>query len=125
MNRKLFRGGGIPTPWGVSQGRTLKLAVGLCNYSTPGHGGMAVSFSLAMRMSEWARRQGIRYGGRLWYEEDCAWAIPIFELYDRVPGIRDFYEGRHVFNIRELAEQTIRQWYPDCPAQEEAQCAGN
>ena len=41
MRRRMIYGGGISTPWGISQGRTLKLAVGLCHYNTPGHGGMA------------------------------------------------------------------------------------
>jgi hypothetical protein len=117
--------GGVPTPWGASQGKTLKMAIGLCFYSTAGHGGVAVSFSLAMIMSAWARQQGVRYGGRWWYEEDTAWAIPVFELYDKVPALRDFYEGRNVFDIKTQAEQVLRRWHPDCPALEEIPCATN
>lgn len=116
---------GVSTPWGTSQSDTLKIAIGLCFYSTAGHGGIAVSFSPAMRMSAWARRQGIKYGGRWWYGEDTVWAIPVLELYDRVPAMRDFYEGRHVFDIKERAEQLMRRWYPDCPMLEETQCATN
>lgn len=123
MCSKMIYGGGIPTPWGISQGRTLRLTIGLCHYSTPGHGGMAVSFSLATRLSEWARQQGIKYNGRLWYEEDTAWAIPVFELYDRVPGIGAFYKDRHILDIRGQVEEMMRRWYPDAPALEEKRCA--
>ncbi len=104
-------GKGTSTPWGRSQGGTIKLAPGICFYSTAGHGGISVSRSWWSRLSEQAVVRGIPYGGRLWYEEDCDWAIVIHELHDKVPAIAAYYADRGIKDIKRQALETLVQYH--------------
>lgn len=61
------------TPWGKSQ-YSKPLTRGIIFYGTAGHGGYHVSKKLNALIPERVRDRGG------WYEEDCAWAIPIVFL---------------------------------------------
>lgn len=69
------------SPWGPVQDQN-SYCPGVTRVSTASHGGFAVSVSFAHKhLSEEARsRAGFHHSGYYWYEEDCDWAIPIYEL---------------------------------------------
>ena len=69
------------SPWGAVQ-HQHSYCRGVTGVSTASHGGIAVADGFAHKnLSEAARsRAGFHYSGYYWYEEDCDWAIPIFEL---------------------------------------------
>jgi hypothetical protein len=69
------------TPWGIADS-TTRLAPGIWWVSTPSHGGLIVNQEAASRLSEEARKEGFRWQGDsyLAYEEDCDYAIALFEL---------------------------------------------
>ncbi len=104
-------GKGTSTPWGRSQGSTTRLAPGICYYSTASHGGISVSRSHWHRMSEQAIARGIPYGGRLWYEEDCDWAIVVHELHDKVTALAAYYAGRGQQDIKQQALETLMKYH--------------
>lgn len=56
------------TPWGPSQ-TSDKIAPGIMNYTTAGHGGVHVSKKRLAAMPEYLRRE------KGWYEEDCEWTL--------------------------------------------------
>ena len=58
------------TPWGAAQ-TTKKIADGLWQVTTAGHGGIYVDYDLRGKL----RAQGTPYSGNGWFEEDCDWAI--------------------------------------------------
>lgn len=73
------------TPWGQSQWQK-KIARGITQISTAGHGGYRISKVLAeKRISEEMRtKAGILYCGYWYFEEDCAWSAVVLsfpELY--------------------------------------------
>jgi hypothetical protein len=69
------------SPWGAVQDQD-SYCPGVTRVSTAGHGGIAVAEGIAHKhLSEEARRRaGFHHSGYYWYEEDCDWAIPIYEL---------------------------------------------
>ena len=70
------------TPWGAAQHRE-KFDTGFNFYSTAGHGGICVSKKKAETfLSDAARKVAIRYGNGHWFEEDCNFAIPLYENTD-------------------------------------------
>ena len=73
------------TPWGTSQDQTTFVRNGITSVSTPSHGGLMVRKAWAeAALSEAARALGTpwrnREGEWLCYEEDCAYAIVLWEL---------------------------------------------
>lgn len=68
------------SPWGTVQDvRTV--CRGVAWVSTAGHGGLRVSKGFAFsHLTDAARKRAQVYGGYLFYEEDCNFAIPAFEL---------------------------------------------
>jgi len=68
------------TPWGASQ-QVLKLERGVSWVSTAGHGGFMVSRGAAEKLlTEQARAHATeRYGDYFAFEEDCDYAIVLFE----------------------------------------------
>jgi hypothetical protein len=74
------------TPWGAVDS-VKPLTRGISWVTTPGHGGLMISKAFAekhltpaaLKHGEW---YGDRYTGKGYYcyEEDCAWAIPMWEL---------------------------------------------
>lgn len=70
------------SPWGQID-RVEKLIRGVAFVSTPGHGGIRVSKGVAdARLSLEAREEAIYQNDYYWFEEDCQYAIPLFELAD-------------------------------------------
>ena len=68
------------TPWGKAD-RIEELEPGICDVSTPSHGGTRITWSYAKKnLSVSAVEAALKYDDCLWFEEDCDWAIPAWEL---------------------------------------------
>lgn len=87
------------TPWGKADNSEI-LERGLVFYSTPSHGGYRVSLKAAKRIPLPYRAKALCYGGGLWFEEDCAWAL-IAESF------RPHFDDR-----LDLAVKTLKDYYP-------------
>jgi hypothetical protein len=76
------------SPWGPVQQQD-NFCPGVTRVSTAGHGGFAIAEGFAHKhLSEAARsRAGFKNSGYYWYEEDCDWAIPVYELPDLWPEV--------------------------------------
>ena len=99
------------TPWGQSQD-AYKLLPGLVWYSTAGHGGLYVSQALANKaLSAQARKHAIQYGSGYWYEEDCGWAIPMYENPQWGKLLSAKAGGKEV--SKEEAKKIIERWTPE------------
>jgi hypothetical protein len=73
-------GKGPRTPWGKAQ-VAYKIDRGVTWYSTPGHGGLGVSGSVARKyLSPQAMASALKSGGSFWFEEDVDWVIPFYEV---------------------------------------------
>lgn len=101
---------GPETPWGPSQSVEL-IAPGVNWFTTAGHGGLGVVRSIAREsLSKAARACGDLMLGQYWYEEDIAYAIPIYEneewneVLARKTGAR--------LEKKEALERKIRQSIP-------------
>lgn len=99
------------TPWGRADD-SVQLARGAVWYSTPGHGGLGVTLAWAWQhLTAAAQALGERWGGRLWYEEDCACSIVFYEH----PVLeRQWTTGgtRTVEEIKESNGQVVRKYWP-------------
>lgn len=103
---------GMSTPWGECQDKRV-LGRGVFTVSTAGHGGLAVSRALALRLfqSE-ALKTAMETKGYFWFEEDCAISMAlvdssyILDLFCKVLN-RDKAET-HL-----MAIQSVEKWYPD------------
>jgi hypothetical protein len=81
------------TPWGRTQ-TVRKIADGILQYSTAGHGGIKVKAKLNnMIHPEWRNADG-------WYEEDVCWAIVAFTF----PQFFIKHQGQ--------AASTLKNYYP-------------
>jgi len=101
----------VTTPWGRSQDAT-KLLPGLIWYDTAGHGGLYVSQAVANKsLSAQARKNAIKYAGGYWYEEDCGWAIPMYENPEWGKIFRVKMGGKE--STREELKQLIERWIPE------------
>jgi len=107
------------TPWGTSE-KAIPVAPGLVWHHTAGHGGLAVSRALADRhLSDYARSAPYVHcqGGFYWFEEDCAWGLPIVEVPEwadalaTAPGL--YGPTVTAQKIREAAAQAVAFSYPD------------
>jgi hypothetical protein len=68
------------TPWGEAQ-HIKKIITGVSIVSTAGHGGLRISRTHLNLFTEFTRSQATRIDDKYaWFEEDCAWALPAFEL---------------------------------------------
>lgn len=68
------------TPWGMSDYR-IQYARGFWEVKTPNHGGFMVSKGFAEKnLSKAAIKRGMEFGNYLCFEEDCDYAIIVFEL---------------------------------------------
>src|SRR5262245_34685106 len=72
---------GRPTPWGKAD-VVRTFARGVVEVSTPGHGGIGISVSVANSacLSFAARAKAEVKANTFWFEEDCRWAIAAWEL---------------------------------------------
>lgn len=104
MNRPLT------SPWGSVQ-NWVEYAPGLYSVGTPSHGGFMIHLDFAAaHLSEFAIRRGKRFDTWLCYEEDCAWAIPVYELVDYWPAIFQGYTG---MDPQRMLWETLSAWNPD------------
>ena len=99
------------SPWGPVQAMydhpTLR---GVRVVMTAGHGGLGVADGIARKvLSPAAYKLGEKSNGYVWYEEDAAVAIPLFEHPEWYPLLF----GR-AFNDAQIAqnERSLRQYYP-------------
>lgn len=97
---------GMRSPWGKVDYCEL-LTPFLGSVGTPGHGGLKVSAEYNRKIPAIFRKEGG------WYEEDCAWAIPMYFLQEEIQG--NALEGQLDYinkTVREgVALQTLKQWY--------------
>lgn len=95
------------TPWGAADYRK-KFAVGVNLYATPSHGGICISKGKAEKyLTEAARKVALRYGNGYWFEEDCDFAIP---LYENRNWLKEFNrELKNPVTIEQL-EQSIQRY---------------
>ena len=97
------------TPWGMAQ-YSERHFKGCTTYGTASHGGINISPSVYHYLSEYTRNAGYispTHKG-LWYEEDCAVMLPLYELY-KVPEFAEKLKERYK---RPTLEQ-VKQWFPD------------
>lgn len=97
---------GMSSPWGKVQDSEM-LTPFLGNVSTAGHGGLKVSPEYNKKIPSIFRKQNG------WYEEDCAWAIPMYFLMqdialEALPGKIDYLAKTEREGI---ALKTLKQWY--------------
>jgi hypothetical protein len=115
----------MSSPWGKIQD-TTKLVRGIAWVSTASHGGLRISKSKAESMlSESARKRAICTKSYYWWEEDCAYAIPFWELRELLATARDIGERLGPFRGATLnsktggscAEEhlhlTLSRWFPE------------
>lgn len=70
----------MDTPWGRSQ-TSDRIDMGVTRVSTARHGGLMISAGYAEKyLSREARDKGLRHGLYYAYEEDCLWAVAMWEL---------------------------------------------
>ena len=68
------------SPWGQIDSSTT-FEPGISSVSTPRHGGIKVSEYYAdQHLTAAAKAAAIHQDGVYWFEEDCAWCIPAWEL---------------------------------------------
>lgn len=97
------------TPWGNSN-EAKQLEVGCWWVSCPGHGGIMVGTAYAEKhLTRAARKLGAPFGRWLCYEEDCAWAVVIWEL-PRLAAA--FSPHTPPAELREIAHRTLSSYFP-------------
>lgn len=97
---------GMRSPWGSVQYAEM-LTPFLGSVSTAGHGGLKVSPEYNKKIPPIFRKQGG------WYEEDCAWAIPMFFLME---DIREQALPKRIDYLAKteregIALKTLKTWY--------------
>jgi hypothetical protein len=102
------------TPWGMSDSST-KICTGFTSYTTAGHGGVCVSMGLSKHLSKYTVKQAEKFGSGLWFEEDCAWALPAYDLCKNLPGFEEKLLAVWKSTTIEYLEKTIKRWYGDYP----------
>ena len=105
------------TPWGPAD-YVKEILRGVRWVGTPGHGGLMISEGVARKnLSPLARSMGDKYGGYICYEEDVAWAIPVYEWPEmgvilnektKTQGQPSSIEG-----VKENAGRIIEQYWPE------------
>ena len=94
------------SPWGFVQ-YVEKIAPGCRFVGTSSHGGMMLTEKFAKKhLTLAALRRGMRHGNYYCYEEDCAWAIPAYELsqyWDRIFAYFKPAEGPELYLFKSLS----------------------
>jgi hypothetical protein len=96
---------GTSTPWGTAD-HSERLAVGIMQYSTPGHGGIHLSKTRQEAMPVAFRTDGG------WYEEDCDWAL-VAVVWPEAFVIANSPSFDTVEKVRAEAVRCVKQWNPD------------
>ena len=111
--------GDMPTPWGLSQ-QKYKLADGVYWVSCAGHGGMLVSRKVGdTLLSSNALELAERWGNWYAFEEDCAWALAVFECPSWGVAYKKlaYYEPTETSIMAERLEarNVCARWFPAYP----------
>lgn len=102
------------SPWGKVQ-YSHPYAPGFRMVSTAGHGGLMLTLQFsADHLSQEAQKRGENWGGYLCYEEDCDYAIPLWELPEYWSSVFSHFEERGgEVAIRKSLLKTLSRWHPD------------
>lgn len=116
MNRyKQFFKEGFSTPWGEAQNIT-KLATGITWVSTAGHGGLMIAKGVAKKIltASAIKASADSFGGYYTFEEDVAWAVPVFDSDYLLDLFIKKMNPRHETpdGLRKELEQTIKSYFP-------------
>jgi len=99
------------SPWGRVQ-EYSEIAPGIWSVSTAGHGGLAISAERDAAMPPYLR-DGRKYGGPGYYEEDIEWAL-VALAFPEAFAEKKPWQPMAPF---EAAKLTVRQWFPEIWAQ--------
>lgn len=102
------------SPWGAVQTQST-LATGIYNVTTAGHGGIMINASIAEKLlSKEAKERGEIYGKYYCYEEDCAWAIPTWEIsaLQEEANLKGFADSTFT-TVRKIVMETLSNYYPE------------
>jgi hypothetical protein len=98
------------SPWGQIQDKTTFYR-GISFVSTAGHGGFMISNGFANKhFSKYAIDIALKYNNYLCYEEDCAYAIPLYELMRTKNPI---LSSIHMHTTEEYIFNILSRWYPN------------
>jgi hypothetical protein len=98
------------SPWGSVQ-HQKSYDKGIVNVSTAGHGGVMIKIDVAEKfLSKEAIALGTRYRDYITYEEDCAFAIPFFELKHLWSKM---YNNKSNEEIELSLMMSLSTWYAD------------
>lgn len=109
------------TPWGLSQ-HSEQIARGLIAYSTASHGGLCVSPTLANKLTRYTLKRAIRYANGYWFEEDAAYALPLYELWQK--GYDSKIKSAYGNISLDSLEKIIKYFYKDYPFNEKEEDNG-
>lgn len=102
------------TPWGPSQ-QANQIMRGIWEVGTAGHGGIMVSRGVARALlSEAAVAVGMKLqcGNYLCYEEDCDWAVVVYELFEMfAANPRHNWKERSPEELKQIAFETLQSWH--------------
>lgn len=94
------------TPWGKRHSE-FEIFSGFVSVETPRHGGVWLSEQQRAQIPVYLKRLSVGKEG-IWWEEDCAWSIPILYFLTRKPKLFDDEEAL----LYERAIETASEWYP-------------
>ena len=99
----------VSTPWGKADNSTV-MCRGVVLYETPSHGGLCCTVAWAKRnLTPHAQYSGMRLYGKLWYEEDCAISIVMYEHPEIARKLSpNYYAGKSDAEISLDHLQTIK-----------------
>jgi len=99
------------TPWGPAQ-EIVQVVPGVVWVYTAGHGGLRVSPAVARKkLTPAAIKLADKWGGSLWYEEDEAYAIPLYENYQWGVILNQLTGGQRV--SQEQLGDMVRSRFPN------------
>ena len=89
-------GKGPRTPWGPAQ-YAYFIVRGVTLFGTAGHGGIGIGSAAAKKfLSPNARSLADRHGGNYWYEEDCLFAVPLYEHPEWIEALKKIQGSEQV-----------------------------
>jgi hypothetical protein len=95
------------TPWGTAQ-QSRKIAHGIMEYSTAGHGGIHLSEKRMEHLRSIGADKPL-WAGYGWYEEDCDWCVPFLAFPEEFKA----YWGDQYEEVLEIAKSTLRNVHPN------------
>ncbi len=96
------------TPWGYAQ-YTKRIAEGITEYGTAGHGGIKLSQARYNALPEEYKAHKTFAGG-LWYEEDCDWVIVALAFPEEFcKGLDEEKKAQVLKDAQRIYEQYIKK----------------